>query len=327
MKAIAIEGSGPAARLVTAHRPRPAPKADEVLIQVMAAGVNRPDLLQRQGLYPAPPGASDIPGLEVAGWVRQTGDEVTRLRPGDRVCALVNGGGYAEFATAPKDQCFGLSDGLGFREAAGLPEALFTVFANVFETGRLIAGETLLIQGGTSGIGHLAIQMAHQAGARVIATASTPKKLDAIHRLGATPVSYREAAFKDRLQEAAGPGGIDVILDMVGAPYLAMHLDLLNPGGRLLLIAGQGGFKSEINLRRILTRRLTVTGSTLRSRSPEFKAHLAQGLLQRFWPRVETGNIKPLIHAVFPLEEAEQAQALMASGQHIGKIILEPDHG
>ena len=327
MKAIAIEGSGQAARLVTEDRPRPVPTADEVLIQVMAAGVNRPDLLQRQGLYPAPPGASDIPGLEVAGWVRQTGDEVTGLRPGDRVCALVNGGGYAEFVTAPKDQCFGLPDGLGFREAAGLPEALFTVFANVFETGRLIAGETLLIQGGTSGIGHLAIQMAHQAGARVIATASTAEKLDAIYRLGAIPISYREAAFKDRLQEAAGPGGIDVILDMVGAPYLAMHLDLLNPGGRLLLIAGQGGFKSEINLRRILTHRLTVTGSTLRSRSPEFKAHLAQGLLQRFWPRVETGDIKPLIHAVFPLEEAEQAQAFMASGQHIGKIILEPDHG
>ena len=326
MKAITIQGSGPTAQLLVETRPAPTPQSDEVLIKVIAAGVNRPDLLQRQGLYPPPPGSTDILGLEAAGIVVATGAEVTQFAPGDRVCALLNGGGYAEYALAPQGQCLPLPASLGFREAAALPEALFTVFANVFRAGQLKAGETLLVQGGTSGIGHLAIQMAIQAEARVIATASSPEKLKAIRQLGGIPISYRQEHLKEQLLNAAGPEGIDVILDLVGGPYLGMHLDLLNIEGRLLIIAGQGGFKSEINLLRIMTRRLTVTGSTLRPRSPQFKAQLAKELRTQFWPMIEKGLITPLIHAVFPLDQADQAHALMASGQHIGKIILEPLH-
>ena len=323
MKAVAILHPGPESRLALCEEPVPDPKAGEVLIEVRAAGVNRGDLLQRRGFYPPPPGASPLPGLEVAGVVVALGSETQSLRIGDRVCALLNGGGYAEYATAPESLCFKLPSTLPEAMAAALPEALFTLWDNVFLRGRLVCGETLLVQGGTSGIGMLTIPFALHFGARVIATAGSNEKCEALRRLGAIPICYPSEDLKSRVLSLTDHEGVDVILDLVGGPLLQPHLELLREEGRLILIAVQGGYRTEVNLLPILTKRLTVTGSTLRSRSLIEKTQLAQEIKQSLWPLIEADRIRPTLAARFSLEDAEAAHALMASSQHIGKIILE----
>lgn len=323
MKAIAILNPGPASRLALIESPIPTPAAGEVLIKVMAAGVNRGDLLQRQGRYPPPPGASPLPGLEVAGEVVELGAKTQGLSIGSRVCALLSGGGYAEYVTAPAVLCFETPKTLAPTEAAALPEAMFTVWENVFRRGRLVAGETLLIQGGTSGIGMFAIPLARHFGAQVIATAGSKEKCTALEQQGAKPIHYRAEDLKSRVLALTEGQGVDVILDLVGAPLLRTHMDLLREEGRLVLIAVQDGYKTEVNLLPILTKRLTLTGSTLRSRSLGEKSALAQELRQAVWPLIETHQIKPTVAARLPLEEAEAAHTLMASSRHIGKIILE----
>jgi putative PIG3 family NAD(P)H quinone oxidoreductase len=323
VKAVAILNPGPQSRLVLIEEPIPTPGAGEVLIKVMAAGVNRGDLLQRQGRYPPPPGASPLPGLEVAGEVIGLGANTPSLSRGSRVCALLSGGGYAEYVTAPSALCFEIPQHLSYAEAAALPEALFTVWDNVFRRGRLVAGETLLIQGGTSGIGMLAILLARHFGAQVIATAGSEAKCSALERQGAIPIHYRSEDLKSRINDLTQDQGVDVILDLVGGPLLGIHLELLREEGRLVLIAVQGGYKTEVNLLPILTKRLTLTGSTLRSRSLSEKSALAQDLRREVWPLIEGRLIQPTLAARFPLEEAESAHALMTSSLHIGKIILE----
>lgn len=323
MKAIAILNPGPESRLALIDHPIPGPKAGEVLIKVAAAGVNRGDLLQRQGRYPPPPGASPLPGLEVSGEVVALGPQTKGLSLGARICALLSGGGYAEYVTVPECLCFETPSTLSNAEAAALPEGLFTVWDNLFRRGRLIAGETLLIQGGTSGIGTLAIPLARHFGAQVIATAGSEEKCAALQQLGAMPIHYRTEDLKARVFELTGDQGVDVILDLVGAPLMKTHLALLREEGRLVLIAVQGGYRAEFNLLPILTKRLTITGSTLRSRSLEEKSDLASGLRGGVWPLIESQTITPTLAARFPLEQAEAAHALMASSLHIGKIILE----
>jgi len=323
VKAVAILNPGRESRLSLIEAPIPTPAAGEVLIKVMAAGVNRGDLLQRQGRYPPPKGASDLPGLEVAGEVVAVGAETQGLSRGARVCALLSGGGYAEYVTAPASLCFEIPPSLTYAEAAALPEALFTIWENVFRRGRLSPGETLLIQGGTSGIGMLAIPLARHFGARVIATAGSDEKCSALEKQGALPIQYRTEDLKSRVRALTLDQGVDVILDLVGGPILETHLELLREEGRLVLIAVQGGYKADINLLPILTKRLTLTGSTLRSRTLSEKALLAHDLRRQVWPLIEGHQVKPTLAARFPLDEAEAAHALMASSQHIGKIILE----
>jgi len=290
---------------------------------VAAAGVNRPDVLQRQGHYPPPPGASDIPGLEVAGEVAAVGDRVTEWRPGDAVCALVAGGGYAEYCVAPAPQCLRVPKGLTAIEAAALPETFFTVWTNVFERGRLVAGETLLVQGGASGIGTTAIQMARALGARVFATAGSAEKCAACVALGAErAINYREENFVAVVKEATEGRGVDVILDMVGGDYIPRNLDCLALEGRLVLIALPRGARAELNFTSVLQRRLTITGSSLRPRTVEQKGAIARALRERVWPLLESGQVRPVIHATFPLGEAAAAHRLMESGAHIGKIVL-----
>jgi len=323
VKAVAILNPGPNSRLALVKVPVPRPEAGEVLIKVMAAGVNRGDLLQRQGRYPPPPGASLLPGLEVAGEVVAQGADTQSPPVGARVCALLSGGGYAEYVAAPAALCLEIPPTLSYAEAAALPEAMFTVWDNVFRRGRLAAGETLLIQGGTSGIGMLAIPLARHFGAHVIATAGSEEKCAALEQQGAMPILYRTEDLKSRVLALTGNAGVDVILDLVGGPLLKTHLELLREEGRLVLIAVQGGYKEEINLLPILTKRLTVTGSTLRSRSLAEKSDLLKDLRRSVWPLIEDHRIRPTLAARFPLEEAEAAHALMTSSQHIGKIILE----
>ena len=288
-----------------------------------AAGVNRPDVLQRQGHYPPPPGASDIPGLEVAGEVAAVGDRVTEWRPGDAVCALVAGGGYAEYCVAPAPQCLPVPKGLTAIEAAAIPETFFTVWTNVFERGRLVAGETLLVHGGASGIGTTAIQMARALGARVFATAGSAEKCAACVALGAErAINYREENFVAVVKEATEGRGVDVILDMVGGDYIPRNLDCLALEGRLVLIALQRGARAELNFTSVLQRRLTITGSSLRPRTVEQKGAIARALRERVWPLLESGQVRPVIHARFPLAEAAAAHRLMEAGAHIGKIVL-----
>jgi putative PIG3 family NAD(P)H quinone oxidoreductase len=294
-----------------------------VLIEVHAAGVNRPDVLQRLGKYPPPPGASDLPGLEVAGVVSACGDGVPVPRPGEYVCALIAGGGYAEYAVAPAPQCLPVPRGLSMREAAALPEGVFTVWANVFERGRLAAGETLLIHGGTSGIGTTAIQMAVSAGARVIATAGSREKCDACLRLGAErAINYREEDFVAACRDLTAGRGVDIVLDMVGGDYTARNLEALGVEGRLLQIAFLKSPKVEIDLFRIMRQRLTITGSTLRARSAGDKAALAGAIRKHVWPQLDGGAWRPLIHASYPLADAAEAHRVMESGVHIGKLVL-----
>ncbi|HXE20963.1 MAG TPA: NAD(P)H-quinone oxidoreductase [Rhodoferax sp.] len=326
MKAIEITAYGTPDVLRAGERATPVAGAGELLIRVAASGVNRPDVLQRTGNYPVPPGASDVPGLEVAG-VIESGDAGAMaqagLRVGDRVCALVAGGGYAELCVAPVGQCLPVPKGLSDVEAASLPETFFTVWSNVFERGRLQKGETLLIQGGSSGIGVTAIQMAKALGATVIVTAGSDDKCAACLALGADhAINYRDADFVEECKKLTGGAGVNVILDMVAGSYVAREINCLAEDGRLVIIAVQGGVKSEVNAGLVLRRRLTVTGSTLRARPVAFKTAIAQSLRQHVWPLLESGKIKPVIHSTFAAADAAKAHALMESNQHVGKIVL-----
>jgi putative PIG3 family NAD(P)H quinone oxidoreductase len=303
--------------------PVPKPGAREVLIRVAAAGVNRPDLMQREGKYPPPPGATDIPGLEVSGTIAECGAQVTRWREGDRVCALVSGGGYAEYCVAPDVQCLPIPKGIDPVDAGGMPETFFTVWMNVFDRGRLREGESFLVHGGASGIGTTAIQMARAFGARVFATAGSDEKCRACEQLGAERgINYRKDDFVVALLDLTGGRGIDVILDMVGAPYFSRNIDLLATEGRLLQIAVMHGAKAEINLVRLLRQRLTVTGSVLRARTVEEKGAISRAVEHEVWPLVEAGRIRPIVYATFALQKAAEAHRLMESGSHIGKILL-----
>ena len=321
MRVIEIEnGAGPAEALKIAERPDPAPGAGQVTIRVRAAGVNRPDLLQRTGGYPPPPGASDVMGLEVAGEIAAVGANVTRWRVGDRVCALLGGGGYAETALVDARHVLPIPDGLDYVQAAALPETVFTVFANVFEAGGLKAGQTLLIHGATSGIGVTAIQMAKAAGARVIATSRGAEKAAAAKALGAD-VSL-DAKTDDLAAEIAKAGGADVVLDMVGRDYAELNLNALKAGGRWVVIASLTGSRAEIDLMRIMLKRLVLTGSTLRSRPADEKARLAAAVEATAWPWVASGAVRPPVQATFPLERAADAHRALETGDHVGKIVL-----
>ncbi|MDP2031854.1 MAG: NAD(P)H-quinone oxidoreductase [Polaromonas sp.] len=326
MKAVEITSYGAPDVLRLGERPDPVAGAGEVLIRVAASGVNRPDVLQRTGNYPVPPGASDIPGLEVAG-VIVSGDVAAMaqagLKVGDRVCALVAGGGYAELCAAPVGQCLPVPEGFSDIEAASLPETFFTVWSNVFDRARLQAGETLLIQGGSSGIGVTAIQMAKAMGATVIVTAGSDDKCAACLKLGADhAINYKTADFAEEVKTLTAGKGVNVILDMVAGSYVAREMGCLAEDGRLVFIAVQGGTKAEFNAGLVLRKRLTITGSTLRPRSVEFKAAIAQALKDKVWPLLARGAIRPVIHSTFAAADAAQAHALMESNQHIGKIVL-----
>lgn len=323
MTAIEISTPGGPEVLVPAERPVPAAGPGEVLIEVAAAGVNRPDVLQRLGNYPPPPGASDIPGLEVAGRVVALGEGVSQWRDGDRVTALVTGGGYARYCAAPAAQCLPIPEGLSLEEAAGLPETFFTVWTNVFDRGRLQAGEAFLVHGGSSGIGTTAIQMARALGARVFATAGSAEKCRACEDLGAErAINYREEDFVEVVKTATDGRGVDVILDMVGGDYIARNLRSLAVEGRLCYIAFLGGSKAEVDFLPLMLKRITLTGSTLRARDVAFKAAIADNLKRTVWPKIEAGEIKPVIAARYALEQAAEAHALMESSRHIGKIVL-----
>ena len=321
---IEITRPGPPEVLQPARRPIPQPKTGEVLIAVQAAGVNRPDVLQRLGRYPVPPNASDLPGLEVAGTIVAVGPEVARWRVGDRVCALTNGGGYAACCIAPAGSCLPVPQALSMVEAAALPETCFTVWSNVFDRGQLAPGESLMVQGGSSGIGTTAIQIAAARGHTVFATAGSAAKCAACEQLGAArAINYRSEDFEAVIKEATGGRGVDVILDMVGGDYVPKELKSLAEGGRLVFIAFLGGMKATVDLNELMRRRLTMTGSTLRPRDDVFKAQIAASLEREVWPLIAAGKVKPVIHATFPLAQAAQAHALMESSAHIGKIVLE----
>ena len=308
-------------KLATRALPRPQP--GEVLIRVAAAGVNRPDCLQRAGSYAPPPGASDLPGLEVAGTIVMLGDGVTQWKEGDQVCALTPGGGYAELCVAPAGHCLPIPKGWSLIEAASLPETFFTVWINVFERSRLAPGETLLVQGGSSGIGVSAIQMARAFGHRVFVTAGNAEKCAACEKLGAErAINYRNEDFVEVVKQVTDGKGADVILDMVGGDYVPRELKCLATDGRLALIAFLGGSRATLDMSDILVRRLTISGSTLRPRTVEFKTAVARSLREKVWPLIEAGKIRPVIYKVFPLAEAAAAHALMESGAHVGKIML-----
>lgn len=326
MKAIEITAPGAPEVLQLAERPEPVPGAGEALISVKAAGVNRPDVLQRKGHYPPPAGASDIPGLEVAGEiVGGDADALARagLRAGDRVCALVAGGGYAQWCVAPVAQCLPIPQGLSDVEAAGLPETFFTVWSNVFDRCRLQPGETLLVQGGSSGIGVTAIQLAKAHGATVIVTAGSDDKCQACLALGADhAINYRTHDFAEEARRLTGGHGVDVVLDMVAGDYVKRELSCLAEDGRVVIIAVQGGVNTQIDAGLVLRRRLTVTGSALRPRSIEFKGAIAQALRHTVWPWIESGRVKSVVFKQFAAADAAQAHALMETNQHIGKLVL-----
>ncbi|MCL4202226.1 MAG: NAD(P)H-quinone oxidoreductase [Pirellulaceae bacterium] len=327
MRAIGIARFGSPDVLVETTRPVPIPGPGEVLIQVSASGVNRPDVLQRRGEYPPPPGASDVPGLELAG-VLVAGDaaELARagLMLGDQVCALVAGGGYAQWCAVPLGQCLPVPAGLSLIEASALPETFFTVWSNVFDRAGLKSGETLLVHGGSSGIGVAAIQLAKSFGATVLVTAGSDEKCAACRDLGADhAVNYRSSDFVAEVLRCTRGRGADVILDMVAGDYVAREIGCLADDGRLAIIAVQGGVKAEFHAGELLRRRLTITGSTLRPRSVEFKSAIARELRERVWPLIASGRIRPIIARVFPANQAAQAHALMESSRHVGKIVLD----
>lgn len=324
MRAIEIARPGPPDVLQLCERALPEPKAGEVLIKVHAAGVNRPDVLQRLGHYPVPPGASDLPGLEVAGEI-VAGDVVgSPFETGSMVCALVQGGGYAEYCVAPVQQCLPIPAGLSPLEAASLPETFFTVWSNVFDRARLSGSETLLVQGGSSGIGVTAIQLAAAFGHRVFATAGSDEKCRACEELGAERgINYRTEDFAEVVKELTAGKGVDVVLDMVAGDYVAREIGCLADDGRIALIALLGGTKATLDLGQVLRRRLSISGSTLRPRPIAFKAAVAWRLQEKVWPLIEMGKIRPVIFKTFPLEQAGQAHALMESSTHVGKIMLE----
>lgn len=322
---ICIEISSPGGPdvLTPVERPDPRPASGEVLIAVAAAGVNRPDILQRRGSYPPPPGASDIPGLEVAGTIAAVGDHVDGWRAGDRACALVAGGGYATLCVAPAPQCLPIPASLDFVAAAAVPETFFTVWTNVFERGRLAAGEAALFHGGTSGIGTTAIQLAQAFGARVFTTAGSDEKCAACRGLGAElALNYRSTDWVRACLDATVGRGVNVVLDMVAGDYTVRNVQVLATEGRLVQIAVLRGSKVEIDLMEVMRRRVTITGSTLRPRSPEEKGAIARQLAEHVWPLIESGRVRPVIHAEIPLERAADAHRLMEEGQHIGKIVL-----
>ena len=322
MTAVEITQFGPPDGLCPCRRDTPVPEAGEVLIEVAYAGVNRPDVIQRQGFYPPPPGASDLPGLEVAGTVVAVAGDVTDWRVGDRCCALVNGGGYAEYCTAPAGQCLPIPDGYDLRRAAALPETFFTVWSNVFERGQLKAGESLLVHGGSSGIGSTAIQLAAARGATVYVTAGSAEKCRFCEDLGAhRAINYRDEDFAAVMKEV---GGVDVVLDIVGGDYAQKNINSLRPDGRLVIIGFLGGPKTaDFNFTKIMTQRLTVTGSTLRPRSAADKAAIATTLADQVWPLLADGAIAPVIAQVFDLDQAAEAHRLMESSTHMGKILLK----
>ena len=326
MHAVEITSFGGPEVLRLGERPVPQPGLGELLIRVRASGINRPDVLQRLGHYAPPPGASDLPGLEVAGIV-ESGDATALaaagIRVGDRVCALVAGGGYAQWCVAPVAQCLPVPQGLSDVEAASLPETFFTVWSNVFDRGSLKAGESFLVQGGTSGIGVTAIQLARAFGATVIATAGSDEKCAACLSLGAHhAIPYKSQDFAAEVQRITDGRGVDVVLDMVSGDYVAREVECLAEDGRLVIIAVQGGVKAGFNAGLVLRRRLTITGSTLRARPVAFKGAIARALQEQVWPLIAAGTVRPVIHSVFAAADAAQAHALMESNQHIGKIVL-----
>ena len=326
MQAIEISQPGGPEVLRLAARPLPRSGRGEALVRVLAAGVNRPDVLQRKGAYAPPPGASDLPGLEVAGVVEGGDLEGTGFAVGDAVCSLVAGGGYAEHCVVPTPQMLPVPAGLSFTEAASLPETYFTVWSNVYDRGHLAAGEVLLVQGGSSGIGVAAIQLAHALGNPVLATAGSDEKCRACVELGAArAINYRSEDFVAVAKEFTGGRGVDVILDMVAGDYVPREMQCLADDGRLVIIALLGGAKAGIDLGAVLRRRLVITGSTLRPRPVEFKAAIARRLRAVVWPLIEAGRIRPVVHKTYPLAEAAAAHALMESSQHVGKIVLEVD--
>lgn len=323
MKAVEISKPGGPEVLVLVDRPVPELKPGEVLIKVSAAGINRPDVFQRKGNYPPPAGASDLPGLEVVGEIvsGETGD--TGLAIGDKVCALVAGGGYAEYCAAPAAQCLPIPKGLSDVEAAGLPETYYTVWTNVFDRGRLSAGESLLVHGGASGIGTTAVQLATAMGNKVYATVGSDERVRAVEGLGAVQgINYRSQDYVEEVKKATDGKGVDVVLDMVAGDYINRNINCLADDGRIVIIALLGGAKATIDCNQVLRRRLTVTGSTLRPRPVAFKADIAQSLKTHVWPLLESGKIRPIVHATFPLERACDAHAMMDAGEQIGKIIL-----
>jgi putative PIG3 family NAD(P)H quinone oxidoreductase len=323
MRAIEISKPGNPDVLVEVERPTPSPAQGEVLVKVAAAGVNRPDVMQRMGHYPPPPGITDIPGLEIAGVIEALGDGVDGWRAGDRVTALVAGGGYAEYCVAPGPQCLPIPANVDVVHAAAIPETFFTVWTNVFERGRLKAGESILIHGGSSGIGTTAIQLAHALGARVFATAGSAEKCAACERLGAAgAINYRDTDFVAAVKEATGGKGVDVVLDMVGGDYFPRNMDALAMDGRLVSIAVLNGVKATINILTLMQRRLTLTGSTLRTRPVAEKGAIATALRRHVWPLLEAGTVSPVIHATFPLRDAAEAHRVMESGAHVGKLVL-----
>ena len=325
MRVIQISQSGGPGVLQPGWRERPQPAPNEVLIRVHAAGINRPDLMQRAGKYPPPPGASDLPGLEVAGEIAAVGADVGHWRVGDPVCALCNGGGYAEYVCTPAGQCLPRPVGLDWVQAAALPETFFTVWANVFQRGRLREGESLLVHGGSSGIGTTAIQLARAFGAEVFATAGSAGKVAACERLGAHGIDYRTRDFVAAIAEATAKRGVDMILDMVGGDYFARNLEALAVEGRLLQIATQRGRQVELDLMTMMRKRLTLTGSALRPLEATAKARIASELRAQVWPKIESGQVQPLIHARIPFTHAAEAHRILETGDHIGKVVLDLD--
>ena len=323
MRVVEISQPGGPEVLKLGDVPKPAPKPNEILVKVAAAGVNRPDVLQRMGLYAVPPGASPLPGLEIAGEVAEVGADVKNWKSGDKVCALANGGGYAEFCAVPAVQALPIPAKLSMAEAASLPETFFTVWSNVYDRGRLAPGESLLVQGGTSGIGVTAIQMAAALGNRVFATAGSDDKVAACVRLGAEKAfNYKTQDWVAEVRAATGGKGVNLILDMVGGDYVPKELKCLAEEGRLVFIAFLRGPKTEIPIVDVMSKRLTITGSTLRPRNAEFKGYVAKNLREQIWPLIESGRIKPQVYKTFGLEQAADAHRLMESSQHIGKIVL-----
>ena len=326
MQVVEISEYGNADVLKIAERPIPYPSSGEVLIKVAAAGLNRADVMQRNGNYPPPPGASDLLGLEVSGTVAEVGQDVADLSVGDEVCALLAGGGYAQYCTAPASSCLPVPKSLDLVSAAAVPETYFTVWTNVFMRGKLKQGERLLIHGGTSGIGTTAIQLADAFGATVCATAGTQEKCDACIQLGADhAINYRETDFVEEVKTWTDSAGVDVILDIVGGAYVPRNLKCLAVEGRLVIIATQGGLKSEINVLPIMLKRLTVTGSTLRARSVEQKAEIAEQLRTQVWPMLDSGKLKPVIDSVYPMDQVGDAHRHLESSSHIGKVLLQID--
>lgn len=324
MRAVAITAPGGPEVLAMVSRPTPTPGAGEVLVKVAAAGINRPDILQRKGLYPPPGGVTEIPGLEIAGTIVDAGPGSPTWREGDRVCALVSGGGYAEYCVVPNGQCLPVPRGMDWAQAASLPETFFTVWSNVFDRAAIRPGESLLVQGGASGIGVCAIQLARALGHRVFATAGSVEKCLACERLGAErAINYKSEDFVAVTKTLTEERGVDVILDMVGGDYVARELRALADDGRLVFIAYLGGREAMVDIDQVLRRRLVLTGSALRPRSVEFKAAIARSLHAKVWPLLEAGHVRAIVHATFPLEQVAQSHAMMEGGTHIGKIVLQ----